>query len=120
MLLAGASPFSLEKALPFDPALFRYYRLVTAALRDFQPDVVHITGPSDIGMLGAAAAHQLGIPVAASWHTNVHEYAARRSDRILPRWISGTPRARLLQAIEDVSFRLAALYFQVGRFHFAP
>ncbi len=84
------------------------------------PDFVHITGPNDMGMLGAATAHALGIPVAASWHTNVHEYAARRSDRILPRWISGTVRARLLQTIEDVSFGLTALYFRVGRFHFAP
>jgi phosphatidylinositol alpha 1,6-mannosyltransferase len=119
-LKRGAISFPLEKDLRFDLALFRYYRLVTAALREFQPDVVHLTGPSDIGMLGAAAAHKLGIPVAASWHTNVHEYAARRADRILPRWISGAPRARLLQAIEDVSFRLSAHYFQIGRFHFAP
>ena len=71
-------------------------------------------------MLGAAAAHDLGIPVAASWHTNAHEYAARRSDRILPRWISGSRRAKLLQTIEDVSFRLSAYFYQVARFHFAP
>jgi glycosyltransferase involved in cell wall biosynthesis len=71
-------------------------------------------------MLGAAAACDLGIPVAASWHTNVHEYAACRSDRILPSWISGSRRAKLLQTIEDVSFQLSALYFKIGRFHFAP
>jgi glycosyltransferase involved in cell wall biosynthesis len=29
-------------------------------------------------------------------------------------------RTRLLQTIEDVSFRLSALYFEIGRFHFAP
>jgi glycosyltransferase involved in cell wall biosynthesis len=119
-LKRGAVSFALEKDLRFDLALFRYYRLVTEELRRFRPDVVHITGPSDIGMLGLAAAHDLGIPVAASWHTNVHEYAARRSDRILPRWISGAYRAKLLQGIEDVSFRLSAYYFQLARFHFAP
>jgi glycosyltransferase involved in cell wall biosynthesis len=119
-LRRGAVSFALEKDLRFDLLLFRYYRLVVDALRNFNPDVVHITGPSDIGMLGAAAAHDLGIPVAASWHTNVHEYAARRSDRILPRFISGTRRAKLLQLIEDVSFTLSAYYFRLGRFHFAP
>jgi glycosyltransferase involved in cell wall biosynthesis len=119
-LRRGAISFALEKDLRFDLALFRYYRRVVDALREFRPDVVHITGPADFGMLGAAAAHDLGIPVAASWHTNAHEYAARRSDRILPRWISGSIRAKLLQTIEDVSFRLSAYFYQVARFHFAP
>ncbi len=119
-LQRGAISFALEKDLRFDLALFRYYRRVMDALREFNPDVVHITGPADFGMLGAAAAHDLGIPVAASWHTNAHEYAARRSDRILPRWISGTSRAMLLQTIEDVSFHLSAYFYQVARFHFAP
>jgi glycosyltransferase involved in cell wall biosynthesis len=119
-LRRGAISFALEKDLRFDLALFRYYRRVIDELRRFNPDVVHITGPSDIGMLGAAAAHDLGIPVAASWHTNVHEYAARRSDRILPRFLSGPRRAKLLQTIEDVSFQLSAFYFKLGRFHFAP
>jgi len=82
--------------------------------------VVHITGPSDIGIIGALAAHDLGIPVAASWHTNVHEYAARRSEPLLPRWMGHERRIRLLQFIEDASFKLSALYFQLGRFHFAP
>ncbi len=119
-LRRGPVSFALEKDLRFDLAIFRHYRRVTAALRAFNPDVVHITGPSDIGMIGALAAHDLGIPVAASWHTNVHEYAARRGERLLPRWIGRERRERLLRFIEDASFKLSALYFQVGRFHFAP
>ena len=116
----GPVSFALEQDLRFDLALFRHYRRVLDALRKFKPHIIHITGPSDIGMLGAAAAHHLGVPVAASWHTNVHEYAARRSDGLLPRWVSGLRRAKVLQGIEDVSFRLVALYYKVGRFHFAP
>ena len=119
-LKRGPASFAIEKDLSYDPAIFRYYRIVTEALREFRPDVVHITGPNDIGMLGAVTAHKFGIPVAASWHTNVHEYAARRSDRVLPQWISGAYRARLLQSIEDVSFWLSAYFYRVGRFHFAP
>jgi len=119
-LQRGDFSFAVEKDLGYDLAFFRYYRRVVDAVRQFNPDVLHITGPNDVGMLGAAVAHDLGIPLAASWHTNVHEYAARRSDRILPRLISGNARAWLLQTIEDVSFRLTAYFYQVARFHFAP
>ncbi len=119
-LQRGDISFALEKDLRYDLALCRYYGRVADALRKFNPDVIHITGPNDFGMLGTAVSHNLGIPLAASWHTNVHEYAARRSDRILPQWISGRGRAWLLQAIEDVSFRLTAYFYQVARFHFAP
>jgi glycosyltransferase involved in cell wall biosynthesis len=119
-LKRGAVSFALEKDLRFDLALFRHYGQVLKELREFNPDVVHITGPSDIGILGCAAAHQLGIPVAASWHTNVHEYASRRSERLLPQWISDSNRTKLLRGIEDVSFRIAAYYFKLASFHFAP
>ena len=39
---------------------------------------MHVTGPSDIGILGATLAHQLRIPLVASWHTNLHEFGAKR------------------------------------------
>jgi len=65
-------------------------------------------------------AHKAGIPVAASWQTNIHEYAARRANLILPRVLRGKARAGLLKKIEEISFRLAMLYYTVGRFHFAP
>jgi phosphatidylinositol alpha 1,6-mannosyltransferase len=34
-------------------------------------------------MLGAGLAYHRDLPLAASWHTNVHEYLARRSDWLL-------------------------------------
>jgi glycosyltransferase involved in cell wall biosynthesis len=71
-------------------------------------------------MMGAITAHKLGIPVAASWQTNIHEYAARRANLILPRILPGKARAALLRKVEEISFRLAMLYYTVGRFHFAP
>jgi phosphatidylinositol alpha 1,6-mannosyltransferase len=40
------------------------------------------------GDAGRGLAHHLGLPLAASWHTNVHEYLARRSEwflRLLPK-----------------------------------
>src|SRR5579859_6273332 len=70
--------FGIEKDLAFDPLFGRRLTRVERELLRFQPDIIHITGPSELGMLGAWFAHELGIPLAASWHTNVHEYAARR------------------------------------------
>jgi glycosyltransferase involved in cell wall biosynthesis len=119
-LKRGWVSFPLEKDLSFDLALLRHYGRVVDALVAFRPEVLHITGPSDLGILGAIAGHRLGIPVAASWHTNVHEYAATRSEPLLPGWIRGARRSRLLQGIEDRSFAIAALFMQVGRFHYAP
>ncbi len=69
----------LDKDLKLDPAWVRHVPVITRTLQAFRPDIVHITGPSELGILGAWLAHRLGVPLAASWHTNVHEYAATRS-----------------------------------------
>ena len=119
-LRRGRISFGLEKDLRFDMLFLRHYERIVEALRNFQPDVVHITGPSDVGIVGAIAGHRMGIPVCASWHTNLHEYAARRSETVIPRWIRQERRQKLMQQIEDWSFRGSALFFTVGRFHFAP
>ena len=42
-------------------------------MRSFQPDVVQITGPSEVGTLGAYVAYRMGIPLAASWQTYIHQ-----------------------------------------------
>src|SRR5580658_5742660 len=68
----------LEKDLAFDPLYGRHLTRVERTLNHFRPDLIHITGPSELGLLGAWFAHERGIPLAASWHTNVHEYAATR------------------------------------------
>jgi phosphatidylinositol alpha 1,6-mannosyltransferase len=71
----GFLSFALEKDLRFDPAFLRHIPLIGEVLERFKPDLIHMTGPSEVGMLGAGLAHHLGLPLAASWHTNVHEYA---------------------------------------------
>ena len=39
--------------------------LIGEVLERFKPDLIHITGPSEIGMLGAGLAHYLKLPLAA-------------------------------------------------------
>ena len=56
-----------------------------ARLREFRPDLVHITGPGDVSILGLWASHLVGAPMVASRHTNVHEYADLRVANCKPK-----------------------------------
>jgi len=115
----GFLSFALEKDLRFDPVFLRHIPLIGEVLERFRPDLIHITGPSEVGMLGAGLAHHLSLPLAASWHTNVHEYLARRSDwllRLLPKRQSDATG----QKIEDLAMAVAARFYSVAQILFAP
>lgn len=74
---------SIERDLSFDPIFTRHRDRIERVLREFRPELIHITGPSELGFFGAYFAWKMNLPLVASWHTNVHEYAARRM-----RWLS--------------------------------
>ena len=77
-LRRGPLSFGLDADLLCDPLLTRHRDLAVARLREFRPDLVHITGPGDVSILGRWVASLVEVPVVASWHTNLHEYADRR------------------------------------------
>ena len=68
----------VDTDLRFDPVFLSVSKLVEEKLRKFQPEVIHITSPGDLGILGAFLGHRLKIPLVLSWHTNLHEFASRR------------------------------------------
>ena len=78
-----------------------------------------VKGPGDMGILGFWVAHCLGIPLVASWHTNLHEYAGRRLDKLFSpipdRW-----RERISSAAERQSLRACVSFYRLARFLFAP
>ena len=115
----GFLSFALEKDLRFDPAFLRHIPLIGEVLDRFKPDLLHITGPSEVGMLGAGLAHHLGLPLAASWHTNVHEYLARRSEWFL-RLLPARQSAATGQTIEDLTMAAAAKFYAAAEVLFAP
>lgn len=81
-LKRGPVSIGLDANLDCDPFLFRYtYRVIQEA-KKFQAEVIHITGPGDMGLLGCIVAWRLNLRLAISWHTNLHEYAARRIERL--------------------------------------
>jgi glycosyltransferase involved in cell wall biosynthesis len=115
----GFLSFPLEKDLRLDPAFPRHLPLIANALERFQPDLVHITGPTEVGLLGALLAHRLHVPLAASWHTNVHEYAAQRAGwllRLLPKRHSAAAGGK----IEDLAMAAAAWFYRKAKVLFAP
>jgi phosphatidylinositol alpha 1,6-mannosyltransferase len=115
----GLLSIPLEKDLSFDPAYLRHLPVIEDVLARFSPDVIHITGPSEIGMLGLAIARHYDLPLAASWHTNVHEYAARRSGPLL-RLLPHPHSAAAGQTIEDLTLALATVFYSKADVLFAP
>jgi phosphatidylinositol alpha 1,6-mannosyltransferase len=118
-LKRGVAAFRLDHDLYCDPLLSRYKNRVVAQLRPFNADLVHITGPGDMGVLGFWVAHCLGIPLVASWHTNLHEYAGKRLERLLSFLPEGW-RQPLSRSAEIQSLRACASFYGLARFLFAP
>lgn len=118
-LQRGPVKFPLDRAHDYDLLFLRYYRKLEPLLRELRPDVVQITGPSDVGTLGAYVAHKMKIPLAASWQTNIHQYARRRmaaAVSFLPAEIAG----KIAGVTERLSFRASARFYKIPRLLFAP
>jgi phosphatidylinositol alpha 1,6-mannosyltransferase len=111
--------FPIDRAHYYDLLFWRHYRKLELQIQKFQPDLIQITGPSDVGMLGALVAHRLKIPLAATWQTNVHQYARSRAAALVS-FLSPETAAKLLEAIERSSFRATARFYKIPRLLFAP
>lgn len=73
----------IESDLEYDLFFWRYLRRVRKEVTAFQPDVIHITSPGEFGQIGMYLSKALKIPLAASWHTNFHQFAARRLQKMI-------------------------------------
>jgi phosphatidylinositol alpha 1,6-mannosyltransferase len=109
----------IEKDLEFDTLFWRHGGAIRQELERFRPDVIHITGPSELGMFGAYFAWEIGVPLAASWHTNLHEYAARRMG-----WLTGSMAesrgAAIEGGVETGALWVASQFYKLARVLFAP
>jgi phosphatidylinositol alpha 1,6-mannosyltransferase len=105
----------LEHDLAFDMLFCRHYKIMRQKLEEFRPDVVHLTGPSHAGLLGLLLAHQMRVPIAASWHTNLHEFAARRLGRKFG-WVS-QPQQKF---VENVTLDITLQFYRIAKLLFAP
>ena len=111
----SALSIPLDLGLRFDLLVFRQADWLRAQFNAFHPDIVHITGPGDIGMVCARLSHTLRVPkppLVAAWHTNVHQYARMRA--------AGLMGDSLGEKIESASFLMAARFYKTARLILAP
>jgi len=113
------SSVRMEKDLEFDTLFWRHASAIRRELEQFRPDVIHITGPSELGIFGAYFAWELGVPLAASWHTNVHEYAARRMGW-LTRHLSESKAAATEGWVENGALWATSQFYKLAKVLFAP
>lgn len=77
-LKRSMASFTMDEGLRYDPFFQRHVGFVRRELEKFRPDVFHITGLNDVSIIGAYLAWKMDVALVGSWHTNLHEYAARR------------------------------------------
>jgi glycosyltransferase involved in cell wall biosynthesis len=114
----SAMAVSVERDLSFDPVFARHGDLIERTLCGFRPNVIHITGPSELGIFGAYFAWKLKIPLVASWHTNLHEYASRRM-----RWLSrhlGEAGRTVEQWTEEGALEATTRFYRLAKVLYAP
>lgn len=106
------SPFSIavDHDLSFDLLFHRLLEPLERSLRLFAPDLIHVMSPGELGILGAFAAWRLRVPLVASWHTNIHEYAARRfpfGSSGVRNWVQNFALRQILRLYERGALLLA-------------
>ncbi|MEO6828751.1 MAG: glycosyltransferase [Acidobacteriaceae bacterium] len=109
----------MEHDLHYDLLFWRHARVVSKALERFRPDLIHITGPSELGLLGAYFAHELRIPLVAAWQTNLHEYVPMRLARFT-RLLPGGLAMSADRGLEQFSLKLLLNLYRRSKIIFAP
>jgi phosphatidylinositol alpha 1,6-mannosyltransferase len=115
----GIASFGIERDLRYDLFFWRHLKFLRRVLAEFGPEVIHITSPGEFGQLGAVLAHSLGIPLAASWHTNLHQYAGRRLEKLLG-FLPRPARQAAHGWAEGASLRLLLRFYRIARVTLAP
>jgi glycosyltransferase involved in cell wall biosynthesis len=112
----------MDAGLKYDPLFERHHARTKKLIAEFKPDVIHITGLNDVSILGVYIAYKAfdyEIPVIASWHTNLHEFAATRLHQtfwFVPKKI----RQPLIELAERKIFDGAMLYYKMGKVLLVP
>ncbi len=118
-LKRSRASITLNEDLQYDPLFWRYHNLIKRKLKDFEPEVLHLTGVNDISLLGFVFAHFKHLPAVASWHTNAHEYLAQRTVNRIP-FLPGGIRAKLKREIEKNSLRGVMKMYFLAQIQLAP
>lgn len=115
----GPASFRLDQDLYCDPIFARHMQRAMEEMERFRADVVHITGPGDMGIFGARIANLCRKPLVASWHTNLHEYAGRRIRKGLG-MLPAPALNRIAGLAEDYSLKALLRFYRMAQLTMAP
>lgn len=111
--------FTLDEDLAYDPLFQRHTNRVLRELIRFKPDVIHITGLNDVSIVGAYLAWKLQIPMVGSWHTNIHEFAASRLEKLFA-FLPKTVLSKLTGFAERKILDGAVYYYKMPKVVLSP
>ncbi len=110
---------ALDANLDYDPFLWRYSHRVAQQVRSFGAQLIHVTGPGDMGAMGVYVAWLLNLPLVISWHTSLHEYAGVRLQRFLH--FAGPGLSQLAgDAAENASLKTLRWFYRQAVLTMAP
>jgi phosphatidylinositol alpha 1,6-mannosyltransferase len=109
----------LDRGLLYDPVLWRTGARIASEVARFKPDIIHIVSPGDVSTVGVYVARKLKIPLAISWHTNLHEFAAMRLGKTLG-WAPESMRTAAVRMTQVQTLRLFLSFYRLGRVLYAP
>lgn len=118
-LKRSAVSIPIDHGLKYDPFYNRHIKLVEKTLDEFKPDVIHLTGVNDVSIIAAILAYKHRLPLIGSWHTNIHEFAARRLDKLF-RFLPRNLRNSLTGFAEKNIFKGAVLYYKMPQVVLSP
>lgn len=118
-LKRSALSFAMDEGLKYDPLFQRHVGLVRRELEKFKPDVFHITGLNDVSIIGAYLSWKMKIPMVGSWHTNLHEFAARRLRKKFS-FLSAKMNHSFTDFLERKILDGAILYYKIPQILLAP
>ncbi len=111
--------FPLDDGFSFDLLFLRWLDPVREFLLKFKPDLIHVTSMGAFGLLGAVLAEQCRLPLVASWHTNVHQFGAKRLESFC--WfLPDRMRKGLRTTAQSSALRIALRFYRRAKLVFAP
>lgn len=115
----GPLAFDLDKGLRHDPFLWRHHPHVSETIEAFNPEIIHVVSPGDVSEIGVYIAKRMKIPLAISWHTNLHEFGALRLARMLD-WMGDDARHKIATFSESTILSATIAFYRLGDVLYAP
>ena len=118
-LQRGPATFPVDVDFGCDLLIWRYAKMVESVLEQFRPDLVHVISPADFSGLGVYLAHRFGVPLIASYHTQLHQYAATRMRRSIA-FLPSILREPIVDFVLKATLGGIKLFYKIPRMLLAP